>query len=423
MKKTNKLYLKALAYYQNGYIDKSMETCERCIALDVRNNGAVGLKGLLYYLKGDIDNAKALWKLNLQVNKDGAAEKYLQNLKEDEKRLKLYIQAIQYINDIKISEALELLNECDESDFNRINISNAKTDCYIKLGRYNEAEKEIEKVLGLDKFNDTALTNKQSLIQLGVVKRNIRLKPIILTIAIAILIVIILYNKNLIFSTMKKVNLNINHKSKETTSSKANNGINKQQNVKASNSSVGKKEALQKNDSAQQVPFPIDEVKKSMSSKDYESVYNYLVSWKGKNLAINDKVVYADGEKLIEDEGIEFFYKNGSAEISNKDFAKAQESLKKAYEYGSKSYLYPHIIYFLGESFKASGDIENSLKYYEQYDSQYSNGDYEETVLYDLAIMYKDVDINKSKQYAQKLTSSFPNSIYNNTNIKQILSN
>lgn len=70
MEKSNKLYLKALNKYQSGYIDQAIDICEESISINMKNSASINLKGLLYYLKGDIDSAKALWKLNYEVNDD-----------------------------------------------------------------------------------------------------------------------------------------------------------------------------------------------------------------------------------------------------------------------------------------------------------------------------------------------------------------
>jgi outer membrane protein assembly factor BamD (BamD/ComL family) len=76
----------------------------------------------------------------------------------------------------------------------------------------------------------------------------------------------------------------------------------------------------------------------------------------------------------------------------------------------------------LGLSYKNAGDIDSAIKYYEQYDKNYPSGDYEQTVLYELALIYKNIDDSTSKSYAKKLVKFYPKSIYNNSIIQGILS-
>ena len=40
-----------------------------------------------------------------------------------------------------------------------------------------------------------------------------------------------------------------------------------------------------------------------------------------------------------------------------------------------------------------------------------------------MAIINKNIDINKAKQYASRLSDNYPHSIYNNSNIKDIVKN
>jgi hypothetical protein len=61
------------------------------------------------------------------------------------------------------------------------------------------------------------------------------------------------------------------------------------------------------------------------------------------------------------------------------------------------------------------------VKYYKQYDKDFSDGNYEDTVLYNLATIYKDIDKSQAKAYAQKLLDKYPQSIYNNSVIRELV--
>ena len=123
MDKSTKIYRSALKKYQNGYIDKALEISEECISLNFKNSAAINLKGLLLYLKGELLNARMVWKLNYHMNKDGVAKSYLENSKKDEEREMLYKQAIIYIKQVNIIAAIEILERCAQSDYNTININ------------------------------------------------------------------------------------------------------------------------------------------------------------------------------------------------------------------------------------------------------------------------------------------------------------
>src|SRR3712207_9370980 len=88
MIKSKKIYAKAIDKYSLGYINDALRLCEESISMDVNNAPAINLKGLLYYLKGDLTSAQNLWKMNLKLNKDKISEKYLKDSKEDINRIK-----------------------------------------------------------------------------------------------------------------------------------------------------------------------------------------------------------------------------------------------------------------------------------------------------------------------------------------------
>ncbi len=69
-KNNNKLYSKAIKYYEEGKLEKALLQCEEAISLNLRNSAALNLKGLLLYLKGNLDEAVATWKINWDFNDD-----------------------------------------------------------------------------------------------------------------------------------------------------------------------------------------------------------------------------------------------------------------------------------------------------------------------------------------------------------------
>lgn len=409
MDKSTKLYVKAINYYNDGCIDKALEFCEKSISENLSNSSAINLKGLLYYLKGDLDNAQALWKMNYQVNKDVISKKYFEDSKKDGEKDKLYKEAVKCIKEIKIKEALEKLQVCRESDFNSINVKNSIVLCYIKIGEYKKAEKLIDEILKTDRKNKTALALRKELIKFGIIKNKASRKYFIIAGALSILLIIsIAFLKSL-------------KEFQDYDKSKAvieNNLSSKVQEVGDNENSQDKKEEIKEEPVK---TFSAEEAKKALEDKDYEKIYAIASSFKDMNILDEDRKLIKKLEKTLKSDGISYFYSKGRKALNAKDYTKAFDNLIKAYEYGSESYLYSHIIYMLGFAYEQSGDIEKAIMYYEQYDNRYPRGNYEQTVLYELALIYKNIDDETSKKYADKLTKSFPKSVYNNSVIKGIL--
>ncbi|HEY5523841.1 MAG TPA: hypothetical protein VIK26_00730, partial [Clostridium sp.] len=62
--KKDKAYIKAVRYYEECEIEKAIKKCEESISDSLKNSSALNLKGLLLYLKGDLEGAVAQWKIN-----------------------------------------------------------------------------------------------------------------------------------------------------------------------------------------------------------------------------------------------------------------------------------------------------------------------------------------------------------------------
>ena len=403
MDKSQKIYNKALKKYNDGYIDKAIELCEESISLNIKNRASINLKGLLLYLKGDLDKAQKLWKMNHQVNGDGVSEKYLSSLKEDDVRLSLYVKALKFIRELKINEALKLLEQCAESDFNYIKVNNYRALCYIKKGEYKKALEKLNNVLKVDVKNDEAKKSMKLLENLNVIKKKFSFKKIACISAIVICSVVLIV---LIFNGVKNKNL------AKVKTSTIKNSVQKASGVK--------NKTKQKAETTKEV-FPQEKFKGYIQNKDYDSIYIEVKKWKDKQLSTDEGALLSEGTNLLKEDGSAYFYKLGTNYLNSNDYNNAKAYLTKAYEFGSENYLYADIVYMLATTLDSSGDTKNAINYYIQYDKSFSDGDYEETVLYRLAVIYKDTDKSQAKKYAQGLVDKYPNSIYNNSIISNLI--
>ena len=121
------------------------------------------------------------------------------------------------------------------------------------------------------------------------------------------------------------------------------------------------------------------------------------------------------------DKGVTFFYNQGMTYYKNQQYDKAKDYFSKAYEYGEKNYLYPDIIFFNGAIDDKTKNNNEAIKFYENYYNNYKTGGYFEETLYNLAILYKGIDKDKSNKYAAELKYDHSSSMYNNEKISDIL--
>ncbi|KEI04988.1 tetratricopeptide repeat protein [Clostridium botulinum] len=412
MSKIKKLYTKAFTKYERGYIDDAIDVCEEIMSLNMKHRPSINLKGLLYYFKGDLQSASALWKLNYEVNNDKVSKKYLDGLKEDEKIFSVYVSAIEYIRKNRFNDALDLLRKCKESDYNRINVDNNIATCYIKLGEYNKAVECVNRVLEIDVKNPIAIKNKKKLMKQGINKNFVKPRKsnlVFISVIVILLIGVGIASKDFVAKKIK--NISKNDAIQENTLNKKNEKI--------------KNKVIDKNITKVSVneKFPSNALNKALESKDFNKIYLLANPWIGKKLDTNEKTILSRAEDILKDEGVKYFYNTGRECVeSNDKWDMAIDNLTKAYDYGKDSYLYGHILFMLGVSYQNKQDVKDALKYYTEYDKKYPNENYIQEVLYRTTILYKNVDLNKAKEYGEKLLKNYPDCEYSNSKIKAIVS-
>ena len=376
----NKIYERAMDNYQRGYIDKALEQCEKGISLNLKDVRLLNLKGMLLYIKGDLKGSIATWQINSHYNNDEISKIYLNDAKKDEENLKLYYLAESDIREFKIDAALEKLEKCRVSDFNSINVNNALSICYLRKGDYLRAMEFNEKSLNINKEGNIALEIKNQINGYlqdptdefkSSIKKRAMIIILILIIAIAIFSIMNIGIKDILFNKNDDLVVNeeiINEKAiseeltnEEVTNEDANN--------------VNTLEEVEK-----------EQVNKLNSEEEIEKAYN--------------QAIHLFDEKKYDD---------------------AIEILKSAYNSDLYTYYRKHILFLLASCYYEKNQLKEAIEYYEEYIAKYDKT-YIEEIYYKLALAYEEIDLNKSKEYAEHINKEFNNSIYNNSKISKIIS-
>ncbi|MFT5875163.1 MAG: tetratricopeptide (TPR) repeat protein [Clostridium sp.] len=415
MDKSGKIYVKAMNKYNDGYIDKALALCEKSISVNITNAAALNLKGILYYLKGDLESAKKMWSINYKRNNDKVSKKYIKDSITDKEKLQLYVNALELIRKLNISGALEILKKCENSHFNFINVNNHISICYIKQGEYDKALHYVNEVLKVDKKNTQAIRNKKTLIEYGNLKREINYKKVFIASAsIFLTVAILMLVKEYMYKSSDLSIMGVKIQSTKAEEIKSN--------IQVDNKSINVNQGKAIENKPKEMPkFPQEQFKESIKSNNMEQIIGYVNKWKNADLEINDKLLLAKGEEIIKNDGVVYFYEKGIYYINDKKFIEAQKYLLYALPYSKNNYLQEHIIYMLALTYKSISDFENTVKYYELTLKQFPNGSYTEEVIYNLILINKDIDIDKAKSYADKLVRQFPHSQYYNSIVKEII--
>ncbi|WP_367244084.1 tol-pal system YbgF family protein [Clostridium sp.] len=99
----------------------------------------------------------------------------------------------------------------------------------------------------------------------------------------------------------------------------------------------------------------------------------------------------------------------------------AKVLLEKTLNKSNINHLDDDIIFLLASSYEANGSKTKATENYDKYILNYNEGSYIQEAYYRAALLYKDININKGKEYANKIIINYPNSIYNNNYVKEIM--
>lgn len=357
-------YDKALKAYHNGELKKSLEYCEIGISKNLKNSSVLNLKGLILYLKGDLEGAITVWKINKDFNDDEMSKTYIKDAESDKHRECEFEKAKILIKDLHINKAIEKLKVCRESDFNSIQVNNALALCSLRKGEYDESRAYISKAILINKSDINTLSIKKELDRFTEVKGNKKMLIPIIVVSSIIISVVIMGAVNKKKYKLSNINSNI---------------VN---NVGNENILDGSKE------------------------KEEDKIKAETVE-----------------EKNITVEEIEGYYIDASTYFEEGNYLKAESNLSSVVKKSEGNHLNDDILFLLGSTYEKLDDINNSIKYFEEYITMYVNGDYIEEVYYKLALNFSSIDLEKGKEYANKLVYNYPESIYNNSKIDSIISN
>lgn len=410
--KKDKAYIKAVRYYEECEIEKAIKKCEESISNSLKNSSALNLKGLLLYLKGDLDGAITQWKINSDFNDDSMAKNYIYDSKSDMERLALYRNGEMLLKSLAIDEAIDSLNKCTESDFNAIRVNLALAICFGKKGDYSTSSVYVSKVLNIDKNNSGAKALAKEIEEVQGIKLEVTKRHNMLKHTIVIIVLCLIFTGVVITYRLIEIN-----KAEEISKSESITEVIEE--VPPINED--EKEETGETKSENLVNY--DELQERINNKDFDSIYNSMKDISVENIQGEEKAIYFRGKEILETEGVSFFYKKGSELYNEKNFNEAKIQFVKGYEYGAKNYLYPHIIFFNAASDEQLGNVDNAIKEYGEYYNTYKEDTYISETIYKLAILNMDKDRDKSILYAKEIREDHEDSIYNNQVISNLLDN
>lgn len=411
--KYRKIYNKALDFHEKGEIDKALDLCETILAENLGESEILNFKGLILYEKGMLKDAITVWKINIDLNNDSMAKSYIKDAEHDEERVNLYKDAEQALRKLDINTALSLFFECSKSDFNCIKVNTGIAMCYQKKGDYYRAREYVDKALKIDKNAVTANEIKKQLDDSGFYYGQSKSKRGAISASIvAITIAILSIGGYLFWNNYSKNNNDTTTTNSEIVYEQIDKDEVKEDEINNENKDI-EKNNLDK--------FDVESLEQDIKNSDYNSIYEKVHNTQVDKLNSDEKKLYDKAVSILKKDGVANFYEQGLLYFNQKDFDNAKDQLIKAYEYSEGNDLNQHIIFYRGSTASEQGDKNLTLEMYEKYNELYPNGPYIEGVLYELALLNSDSNKEEANLYAQKLINNYPESIYINDRIMNIV--
>ena len=410
--KSRKIYNKVLDYREKGEINKALELCESILAENLREAEILNFKGLMLYEKGMLKDAVTVWKINVDLNNDSMASSYVKDAGYDQERMRIYKEAEQLLKKSDINNAIPLFLECAKSDFNSIKVNTGLAWCYQKKGDYYRAKEYVDKALKIDKNAVTANEIRRQLDEMDLYYGEKKSSKGKILISIALIAAIIAAVGG--YTAMNKNNENnsISTSNTEILNEESKNNSDPEMNEEDNSEEI--KEKLEDK-------FNKESLASAINSSDYNSIYENIRNVKSDELNDEEKLLYDNAVSILKTNGVANFYEYGLQYFNQQDYSKAEDQFNKAYEYCEGNNLEPHIIFYRGSTASEQGNRDLTLQMYEKYNDLYPSGPYTEGVLYELALLNFSHDLEKAKAYADKLVNNYPQSIYINDRIMNII--
>lgn len=432
----DKIWDKALSHYQKAEYDDALKLCKTLLKKTPNDLVVLNMVSYIMFLKGDLESAKHYWNRGIH-NGCTESKKYINNINEYERLIKLFIEALDDIKKNKITIAIDKLLLCQESDFNRILVGELLEHCLLATRGIKIQREYVDSLV--DRYtNESTPKNLENSFNIKLIKKvnkistenmNIsprQIKASILAVA-SIIICIMIYN---VFNSFEFTAFAA--KNDSDISEQPNNSVilNNHEYAESNTDTAESKDQdktieTTDNTSIQSEKFTLDtfehDIEVAISSKNMDTLYTILTSFSKDEIPSEKLPFYENAEKYMQDEGVNYFYKLAHNSFNNKDFTSAITQFSKAFTYSSGSYLEPHILYFLGLSYEITKNNTEAIKYFEMYANKYTNSDYSAECLYKLVLLFKDSDKDSAKKYANVIEANFSKSIYYNKIVKNVL--
>ncbi|MGX9756307.1 tetratricopeptide repeat protein [Clostridioides difficile] len=375
-----KRYNNALDLAYKDYITSAINMVNKALEINPKDIDILNLRGLLKLLKCDFAKAFESFYTALCYENNHISRKYVNLISSEDFKTFLgrYNHSIRFINEEMNYESIHILENIVEEEPQLIEPYVILSLLYDKLGNVKKREGYLDRLKEIDKDNPVFEKEEEKQADTSKKEEEKRVKkkkknslPYIIVACIVIAI-------GVYFIQSKK-------------------------RIETLNNQISKKdEKLNETDK-----------KLGETNKELEKTNKELDE--AKNKEPEKEITVANEEDL--------YYKALDLK-KNKEYEKAIDSFKSIVSSGKTKKYISESMYQLAITNKALGNKDEAIKYYKKYINTYTKNDqYYDDSYYELGMLYYDNgDLENAKKTFYSLRSEVPDSMYNNSKIKEILS-
>ncbi|MGL6104765.1 tetratricopeptide repeat protein [Romboutsia sp.] len=390
-----KRYNNALDLANKNYITTALEIIEKALEINPKDVDILNLKGLLKLLKCDFSKAFESFYTGMCYGSHELSRKYVDMLSSEDFNVFLsrYNHSIRFINEELNQESIHILNNIIEENPELIEPYVILSLLYDKLNNVKKREAYLEYLKDIDKDNPLFETNNKLEEEREDKNKQVKNTKKLHILPYAVIGCLIfgmgayyLNSKN----KMENLNSELAQKSEE---------LNK----------TGKK-LTEKEDKLNEASGALDETSKELEKTNQElnQTSQKLDEAKTKEiLSSDDGTIYQYAMKLKN---------SGNYESSIK-------YLKQIVKNGNTKQYISESIYQIALLSEKSNNKEQAKIYYKKYINTYTPEDkYYDDAFYQLGMLYySNGELKSAKDTFYGLRSEVPNSMYNNSKVKEIL--
>lgn len=378
-----KKYNNAINLANKNYITSALAMIDEAIEINPKDVDILNLRGLLKLLKCDFSKAFESFYTAMCYENNDLSRNYVDLISSEEFKVFLgrYNHSIRFINEDLNHESIHIMNNIIDEDPELIEPYVILSLLYDKMGNTEKRDRYLERLRQVDmdneiidklnsNFRDINDEKEKSIdpkLNKNKTKKN-RLPYILILFLLIAVSIYYINNKN----KMDELNSQISNKDKKL--------------------SEADKE-LEK--ASQKLNQTSDELEKAKNEEKPVEV-------------IGEEELYTKSIKLKKDG----------------DYKEAISGFKRVVSSGKTKKYISESIYQLAITNQKIGNKEEAIKYYNKYINTYTpSEEYYDDAYYQLGMLYyEDGDLEKAKKAFYSLRSEVPDSMYNNSKVKDILS-